>query len=352
MKGQRSSLRSFEIKRRRALLAITVFSIVGGFLFPSSSALCAPDLPAKEVRVGVFNCPPFAMKTTDGAWEGIAVDIWMQVAERTGLSSHLKEFEFAELLTAVEEGAVDVGVGSISVTAEREEAEDFSQPFYLTGLGIAVCKRDLRTISVNLLDYLLASRFLLIIGPLLLLSLVSGMGIWMVERKRNPQEFRPGIRGVIDGMWWATVTVTTVGYGEKTPKSAVGRLIAVTWMLIGIVILALVTAAITSTITINEMGYKIAGPQDLDKAIVGTMRNTTAEDYLKRHDIQAVLYNGIEEALDALVAGEIGAAVLDRPRLRYFQKNESRGRIDVLRASFASRPTPSHFLWTAPCERS
>jgi voltage-gated potassium channel Kch len=49
------------------------------------------------------------------------------------------------------------------------------------------------------------------------------------------------------GMWWALQTVTTVGYGDVTPKHWSGRLVAVFVMLEGIAFLAIVTAAITST---------------------------------------------------------------------------------------------------------
>ena len=48
-------------------------------------------------------------------------------------------------------------------------------------------------------------------------------------------------------MWWALQTVTTVGYGDVTPKHASGRLVGVVVMLEGIAFLAIITAAITST---------------------------------------------------------------------------------------------------------
>ena len=49
------------------------------------------------------------------------------------------------------------------------------------------------------------------------------------------------------GMWWALQTVTTVGYGDVTPKNPSGRIIAAFVMLQGIAFLAITTAAITST---------------------------------------------------------------------------------------------------------
>ena len=49
------------------------------------------------------------------------------------------------------------------------------------------------------------------------------------------------------GMWWALQTVTTVGYGDVTPKNPSGRIIATVAMLQGIAFLAITTAVITST---------------------------------------------------------------------------------------------------------
>ena len=49
------------------------------------------------------------------------------------------------------------------------------------------------------------------------------------------------------GMWWALQTVTTVGYGDVTPKNPSGRFIAILVMLQGNAFLAITTAAITST---------------------------------------------------------------------------------------------------------
>jgi voltage-gated potassium channel len=48
------------------------------------------------------------------------------------------------------------------------------------------------------------------------------------------------------GMWWVLQTVTTVGYGDFTPKALIGRILTSVVMLWGIAFLAIVTAAITS----------------------------------------------------------------------------------------------------------
>ena len=63
------------------------------------------------------------------------------------------------------------------------------------------------------------------------------------------------------GMWWSLQTVTTVGYGDVTPKSTAGRFVGVLVMLEGIAFLAIVTAAITSTFVARAEAQRDADAQ-------------------------------------------------------------------------------------------
>ncbi|MDN4481500.1 potassium channel family protein [Demequina muriae] len=49
-----------------------------------------------------------------------------------------------------------------------------------------------------------------------------------------------------DALWWAVVTVTTVGYGDFAPVSPTGRVIAVVMMLLGIALIGVVTASVAA----------------------------------------------------------------------------------------------------------
>ena len=63
--------------------------------------------------------------------------------------------------------------------------------------------------------------------------------------------FEAGVKGsnihtYADALWWAVVTVTTVGYGDRFPVSAAGRGVAVVLMLVGIGLVGVVTATVAS----------------------------------------------------------------------------------------------------------
>jgi voltage-gated potassium channel len=55
-----------------------------------------------------------------------------------------------------------------------------------------------------------------------------------------------------DGVWWAVVTVTTVGYGDLYPKTVQGRVIGIVLMFVGIGFLSLLTASIASRFVRQE----------------------------------------------------------------------------------------------------
>src|SRR5438034_185185 len=54
------------------------------------------------------------------------------------------------------------------------------------------------------------------------------------------------IKTVYDALWWAIVTTTTVGYGDVSPVTPEGRLIAVGLMIVGIGFIGIFTATVTS----------------------------------------------------------------------------------------------------------
>jgi voltage-gated potassium channel len=70
---------------------------------------------------------------------------------------------------------------------------------------------------------------------------LGALGIYGAEHGHNPN-----ILSIGDAFWWAIVTATTVGYGDVSPKTTEGRLIAVPLMLVGIGFISILTATVAS----------------------------------------------------------------------------------------------------------
>lgn len=84
----------------------------------------------------------------------------------------------------------------------------------------------------------------------ILMAIVSGFVTWILESKQNSKEFpREFFLGWFEGFWFSFITMTTVGYGDKAPKSVTGKLYTTVWILVGIVACGLVTATITNEIS-------------------------------------------------------------------------------------------------------
>ena len=50
------------------------------------------------------------------------------------------------------------------------------------------------------------------------------------------------------GVWWAFISMTTVGYGDKAPRTIAGRIFSIIWILGGIVVFCIIAGSITTII--------------------------------------------------------------------------------------------------------
>jgi voltage-gated potassium channel len=78
----------------------------------------------------------------------------------------------------------------------------------------------------------------LIVAGTTIIVVIGALLMWALDHHEYPNIGR--------ALWWAAQTVTTVGYGDVTPKNTSGRIIAVVVMFWGVAFLAILTASIAS----------------------------------------------------------------------------------------------------------
>ncbi|GAB4547007.1 MAG: transporter substrate-binding domain-containing protein [Phycisphaerales bacterium] len=277
---------------------------------------------------------PFVMQGPNGP-EGLAIELWERVAAELGVSYTYQVTELDELLDGVAEGRFDVGVGAISVTPEREQRLDMSHGFFTDGLSIAVPAGSGRGGWLKVLSNLFTPAFISAVGALAVLLLVVGVLMWFLERRRNHEEFNPAPgKGVGDGFWFAAVTMTTVGYGDKAPRTLPGRLLALVWMFASIIVISAFTGSIASSLTAAQIDSGVRSPEDLRSARVGALDGSATIEALRERSVTPRRYPSLNEGLDALAKRNIDAFVHDGSILTYRVNTQHPGELRMLEVRF------------------
>ena len=291
------------------------------------------QLERHELVVGTKLSPPFVIRNPQGEWDGSSIRLWREIASDLEVDYRIEEADLNGLLDGVESGRFDAVVAALTVTSERESRFDFTHPFYTTGLGIAVREKEDVT-WFYAFGALATWGFLKLVLGLGALQFIVGTIVWLFERRKNPEHFGGTLfSGLAAAYWWSTVTMPTVGYGDKTPRTLGGRITALLWMLTSVIALATFTATVASQQTLRQLESQISGPADLVKVSVATVFGTTSEAYLVSEKLNYVGFAKLEMGVKALQAGKVDALVYDSVMLEHFV-GEGEAGIRLLPGSF------------------
>jgi voltage-gated potassium channel len=93
--------------------------------------------------------------------------------------------------------------------------------------------------------------FQAVIFILIIMIVTASSGIYLVENHAQPEEFE----SIPKAMWWAVVTLTTVGYGDVTPITNAGKILGAIITILGVGLAAL-PAGILATGLANELAQR------------------------------------------------------------------------------------------------
>ncbi len=268
--------------------------------------------------------PPFVVKAKDGTLSGPSVWLWENIAKENNLKYKYVRMSLEELLRALKNNKIDVSVSPLTVTAKRYKVINFTSPYHIEHASLL--ERNVSSLqkSWEFVKSFFSLNFLRASGALVFIVLVFGVLIWLFERKKNNDEFHKGIRGVWEGFWWSAVTMTTVGYGDKSPKTFGGRIISLIWMFTAVIIISGLTASIASSLTVNNISSVHEKIADFKNVNLGTIEGSATNEWLKKNFFtRKKEFGTITEALKALDNRKIDAIAYDRALLKSVMKKDT-----------------------------
>ncbi|NOY93717.1 MAG: transporter substrate-binding domain-containing protein [Deltaproteobacteria bacterium] len=289
--------------------------------------------PTALLRVALTGSEPFVVSHPDGP-TGISVEVFDAIATRARINYRFVHApSAAAAIAAVARGDVDLAVGPISITAERAQHVDFTQPYFLASLGIASPQR----LSLwQRAKPFLSRAFIVGVAGLSFVLLVIGTLIWLLERRRNPEHFpKAPLQGIANGAWFALVTMTTVGYGDKAPITLAGRVVAGVWMVVSMVIASSLIAGIATALTLARVDSSaIESADELSGKDVAVVRGTTAIAFVRSRGGRPVVASSLQAALADVSSGRASAIVFDRPALSYAIAQDANLDLTLAEASY------------------
>ena len=274
----------------------------------------------------VDGAPPCSYREA-GAWQGLAVDLWNQIATRDQLPYVVSEWpSVREMLEASRAGRLDVAVGCLNVSPDRLERYRFSLPFQEDGLAVMVVQSRL-DLGRSFIGALLTPTLLQLLGGYLLAIGVLSLLTWRVEKyAQQPRTLSDGRLRVFSKLFQVLAT----GPGSNTVVSTTrGNGVVLMAYMVRIVSASLLVGYLTVNVARDVQGTASGGlrsEEDLRGLRVGARQGTVSEGLLNELNtvsnhapITIVPVTNIRAGLELLVERRIDALLGDNLQLRYLQ---------------------------------
>jgi len=337
-----------------AVLAISAALAAPAYSQTVSSSAASAQGETPELRVATFIAPPSVMEQ-NGTLTGFSVDLWNAIAARLKLKTSYQVMpDVSHLEEAMRSKNADLTLGLI-ITSARDEVFDFSIPTLQAGLQIMVRDTGEKAQTANPLSDLLRLLFsrttVLWLGMAILIVLIPAHVVWFLDRRQEDSMLsnRNYFPGIFEVIYWGLSSLTS--QAQTMPRHWVARALSIFWMFTSVVFVALYTAQLTTTLTVEQIRGAIEGPGDLPGKPVATLANSTATDYLRAQNAQVQEFATTDQMFKALQDKKVDAVVTAAPLLLYYAAHEGKGLVKTVGPEFNTAPAAIMVQLDSPLRR-
>ena len=306
---------------------------------PAAAATDVAPTAPRIVRVGVYEVPPFAEPDAALKWKGFAVVLFEASAIQLQMIPEFRQYaNIDDLMSAVEKGEVEAGIGNIMVTSKRLTQVDFSQPILDGGLRVMVPSDRTHTLR-RLWNGLVEDGHVQVLFWALVGMLVLSVVVMAVLRRLDQEFSKHWHEGFAEAMYHVVSVMMTgkTSYKGKLGPAWLGRVIASVWLVFGVASVAYFTSSITSVMTADTMSDAVHGPKDLPGRTVGVITGSVGARYCAEHGIDVVTYDTLDEAARALADRVTDAVVSDAQSLEFYDVSHPQVNVAVVGEMFERR---------------
>lgn len=167
--------------------------------------------------------PPFESQGTGGELEGFDIDLMNAIGEEAGLTIEFQSLPFDGIIPALQAGTVDAAISAMTITEERAQTVDFSNPYFKAGLAIAVSEANT---DIQSLDDLEGKRIAVQIGTTGAETAQSIAGAQVSTFDSGPLALQELANGNVDAVINdAPVTLDAIKSGNIGGIKVVGELV-------------------------------------------------------------------------------------------------------------------------------
>lgn len=271
---------------------------------------------SEKVKVAIHDFPPCIMGE-----DGFDIDVWKYVANDLDIDYEFVHIDkFKDIIPGIRDGVYDIAIAGITINDERETIIDFSHPYMRSGLGILVNKEKKWGAVYTVVEFIKNTWKDLV--TFFIFMILCAIIMWYLERGKKSFNDKP-VQGIGDAAYWANTTITSTGYGDKTPLTPQGKVFAVIVMYVGIYFMApYITAKMSHMMNTESMKYSVNNSNDLRDKRVATVKSTTSVESLYKIGAKTIEYDNIDQCYISLKNKNVDAVVFDMPVLNYLtQKN-------------------------------
>jgi len=158
---------------------------------------------------------------------------------------------------------------------------------------------------------------------LFIVMVVCAHLVYFCERGLNKQFPASYLEGIDDGIWWALVTATTVGYGDKVPVTPPGKLIAAIYMLVGIALFAILSGHLAAEFVSSRDLKKLETVAELSGKRVCGYPTVLHSSLFEAVAIVKVSGLSMDSCGDLLKEGAVDAVIYDQPIMAYWRSQDT-----------------------------